>query len=223
MLIDVSHDIRDGMTTYKGLPGPMICDFLSRENSRGLYPEGTEFQIGRIDMVANTGTYLDSPFHRFEHGRDLAELDLAMLADLEALVVRKPYGTGLAVDVSDVSPHDVRSKAVLIHTGWDVHWGEPAYLERHPFVTAAAAEWLKANGAVLVGIDSHNIDDTSAHARPVHTTLLGADILICEHMTNLGQLPEEGFRFFAVPPKVVGLGTFPVRAFASISDGCDQA
>ena len=167
MLIDVSHDIRDGMTTYKGLPGPMICDFLSRENSRGLYPEGTEFQIGRIDMVANTGTYLDSPFHRFEHGRDLAELDLAMLADLEALVVRKPYGTGLAVDVSDVSPHDVRSKAVLIHTGWDVHWATDRYGDpSHPFLDTDVAEALVDAGVAVVGIDSVNIDSTRGGDRP---------------------------------------------------------
>ena len=213
MLIDLSHIIEHGMVTYKGLPAPHICDFWTREQSAALYEDGATFQIGRIDMVANTGTYLDAPFHRFENGADLAQLKLAQLAALPGLLVRS---TGMAIDADAFEGLDVRGKAVLVHTGWDRHWRTPAYYENHPFLTEAAAQLLAARGAVLVGIDSHNIDDTRAPRRPVHTALLGAGVLVCEHLTNLGALPESGFRFSAVPPKISGMGTFPVRAFAQI-------
>jgi kynurenine formamidase len=202
------------MTTYKGLPGPHICDFWTREGSAANYDDGSSFHIGRIDMVANTGTYLDSPFHRYSHGKDLAELPLGSIADLPGIVVRRPFQAGLATDTADLEGVDVRGKAVLIHTGWDRHWRTDAYHENHPFLTAAAAERLVAGGAALAGIDSCNIDDTRTRGRPVHSALLAADIPICEHMTGLGQLPDEGFRFSAVPPKVRGMGTFPVRAYA---------
>jgi kynurenine formamidase len=215
-LVDLSHVIEAGMTTYKGLPGPILCDYWTREASAALYDDGATFQIGRIDMVANTGTYVDSPFHRYEHGADLAGLDLAALAALDGLVVRKPHREGLSIDAHDIAGLDVRGKAVLVHTGWDEHWRTDAYFEDHPFLTAAAARLLVQGGARLVGIDSHNIDDTRARARPVHSILLAAGIPICEHMTNLGALPETGFRFTAAPPKVAGMGTFPVRAFAEI-------
>ncbi|HEY0086798.1 MAG TPA: cyclase family protein [Allosphingosinicella sp.] len=214
MLIDLSHSIEDGMVTYKGLPGPHICDFWTRERSAALYEDGATFQIGRIDMVANTGTYLDAPFHRFENGADLAQLKLAQLAALPGVVVRSH---AIAIDADAFEGFDVAGKAVLVQTGWDRHWRTPAYYENHPFLTEAAAQLLAAGGAVLVGIDSHNIDDTRAPRRPVHTALLGAGVLVCEHLTNLGALPESGFRFSAVPPKVSGMGTFPVRAFAEIS------
>ena len=210
-LVDLSHVIEDGMTTYKGLPGPHICDYWSRERSAEFYDDGARFQIGRIDMIANTGTYLDSPFHRFEEGDDLAALDLERLAGIEGLCVRAP---GLEAGAELFEGLDVAGKAVLVHTGWDRHWRTEAYQENHPFLALAAARLLVDRGAFLVGIDSHNIDDTRTRARPVHTTLLGAGVLICEHMTGLGTLPESGFRFFAVPPKVKGMGTFPVRAFA---------
>jgi arylformamidase len=205
------------MTTYKGLPGPAICDYWTREASAALYDDGSTFQIGRIDMVANTGTYLDSPFHRYQNGADLAGLELRSLAALKGLLVRKPHPSGLAIDAADLHGLDVGGKAVLFHTGWDEHWRTDVYFENHPFLTADAARRLAEGGARLVGIDSHNIDDTRARARPVHTILLGAGIPICEHMTNLGALPDEGFRFTAAPPKIVGMGTFPVRAFAQIS------
>ena len=213
-LIDLSHVIEAGMTTFKGLPGPHICDYWTREASAANYDDGSTFQIGRIDMVANTGTYVDSPFHRYADGNDLSELPLASLADLDGIVVRQPYDQALAVDVAAFDGLDVGGKAVLVHTGWDRHWRTEAYFTDHPYLTAAAADWLVANGAVFVGIDSHNIDDTSARARPVHTKLLGADVPIGEHLTNLGALPDHGFRFSAVPPKVKGMGTFPVRAWA---------
>jgi kynurenine formamidase len=212
-LVDLSHVIEAGMVTYKGLPGPHICDFWTREQSATLYEDGSTFQIGRIDMVANTGTYLDAPFHRYEDGADLAALELAQLASVPGLVVRSE---DIAVDAAAFDNLDVAGKGVLVQTGWDRHWRTEAYYHDHPFLTEAAARLLAERGAALVGIDSHNIDDTRVPRRPVHTILLGAGILVCEHLTNLGALPDSGFRFSAVPPKVGGMGTFPVRAFAEL-------
>ncbi len=213
-VVDLSHVIEDGMTTYPGLPGPHICDFWTREGSAANYDDGSSFQVGRIDMVANTGTYLDSPFHRYADGKDLAGLALASLAELPGIVVRRPYEHDLATDSADLDGLDVRGKAVLVHTGWDRHWRTDGYGSGHPFLTREAADWLVGNGAALVGIDSNNIDDTRVRSRPVHTVLLAADIPIVEHMTGLGELPDRGFRFTAAPPKVRGMGTFPVRAYA---------
>lgn len=213
-IIDLSHVIEHGMTTYKGLPGPQICDFWEREGTAGNYDDGSTFQVGRIDMVANTGTYVDAPFHRYADGGDLADLPLPSLADLPGIVVRRPWENEIVVDVAAFNGREVAGRAVLIHTGWDRHWRTDRYGEGHPFVTADAADWLIENGALLVGIDSNNIDDTRGRSRPVHTKLLGAGVVICEHMTGLGQLPDEGFRFSAVPPKVRGMGSFPVRAYA---------
>jgi kynurenine formamidase len=213
-LVDLSHPIEAGMTTYKGLPGPHICDFWEREASASFYDDGATFQIGRIDMVANTGTYLDAPFHRYADGDDLAALALDRLAALPGLVVRVAGDGPVEVDADAFEPLDVAGKSVLVHTGWDRHWRSEAYYENHPFLTAAAAQLIADRGARLVGIDSHNIDDTRTRSRPVHTILLGAGVLICEHMTNLAALPGSGFAFTAVPPRIVGMGTFPVRAFA---------
>jgi kynurenine formamidase len=210
---DLSHTVEHGMTTYKGLPAPIICDYLSRESSRQFYAPGVEFHIGKIEMVANTGTYLDSPFHRYADGKDLSELPLSSLAYLDAVVVRS---AATALTAADFASMDVRGKAVLVHTGWDRHWRTEAYFEGHPYLTRDAAERLAADGAALVGIDSHNIDDTRNPARPVHSVLLAAGIPICEHMTNLGSLPDRGFRFSAVPAKIRAFGTFPVRAFAMV-------
>jgi kynurenine formamidase len=215
-LVDLSHVIEHGMTTYKGLPAPIICDYWTREASAAHFDDGSSFQIGRIDMVANTGTYLDAPFHRYAEGKDLAGLDLGAVASLQGLVVRKPHDQGLAIDAHDIAGLEVRGKAVLFHTGWDQHWRTDAYFADHPFLTAAAARLLVQGGARLVGIDSHNIDDTRGRSRPVHTVLLGAGVLIVEHLTNLAAVPDEGFRFSAVPPKLAGVGTFPVRAFAQL-------
>ena len=219
-LVDLSHVVEHGMITYRGLPAPVICDFLSREQSRALYAPGTEFHIGRIDMVANTGTYVDSPFHRFADGADLADLPLARLADVEGLVVRATERAGRGIARATLEPalasHVVRGRAVLVHTGWDAHWRTDQYFEGHPFLTRDAAEWLVEQGAALVGIDSHNIDDTDDGTRPVHTLLLGAGIPIVEHLCGLEQLPPAGFRFSAVPVKVRAMGTFPVRAWARL-------
>lgn len=213
-IVDLSHVIEHGMVTYKGLPGPQICDFWTREGSASNYDDGSSFQIGRVDMVANTGTYVDSPFHRYADGVDLAELPLNSLADLPGIVVRRPWENEVATGQQAFEGLDVRGKAILIHTGWDRHWRTERYAEGHSFLTGEAADWLVENGAALVGIDSNNIDDTAKKARPVHSRLLLAGIPICEHMTGLGGLPDEGFRFFAVPPKIRGMGTFPVRAYA---------
>jgi kynurenine formamidase len=214
-LIDLSHTITHGMTTYPGLPGPVICDYLSREASRGRYAPGVEFQIGKIEMVANTGTYVDSPFHRYADGVDLSGLSLDALADLDAVVVRAPGGTR-AVDLDAFRGVEIGGRAVLVHTGWDVHWGSPRYLAENPFLTAAVAEHLVREGAVLVGIDSLNIDSLDDQRRPVHSALLGAGIPIVEHLTGLAGVPDRGFRFSAVPPKVAGFGTWPVRAYARL-------
>src|SRR5918994_2876234 len=185
---ELSHPIEHGMVTYRGLPAPLICDFLSREASRAHYAPGTEFHIGRIDMVANTGTYVDSPFHRFADGRDLSELALEQLADLEAVVVRAG-GAGRAIGREAIDGVDVKGRAVLFHTGWDRHWTTGAYFEGHPYLTEAAAMALVERGAVFVGIDSLNIDDTADLRRPVHTTLLGNNIPIGEHLCGLAALP----------------------------------
>ena len=211
--VDLSHAIENGMITFPGLPGPIICDYLSREASRGRYAPGVEFQIGKIEMVANTGTYLDSPFHRYADGKDLAQLSLDSLADLDAIVVRVPHGQTLAVTRRAFEGLQLKGKAVLVQTGWDVYWGTAAYLSGNPFLTADAAEYLVEQGVALVGIDSLNIDDMRDPARPVHSTLLGAEVPIVEHMCNLANLPARGFRFYAVPAKVAGMGTWPVRAF----------
>lgn len=215
--IDLSHPIEHGMETFKGLPGPVICDYWTREASAANYEDGSTFQIGRIDMVANTGTYVDAPFHRYADGCDLAALPLASLADLEGVVVSCPFEQGLAVDAADLADLDVAGKAVLIATGWDRHWRTSAYFSDHPFLTEAAARLLAEAGAAFVGIDSHNIDDTRTKRRPVHTILLGADIPIGEHLTRLTDLPRSGFKFHAAPAPVVGMGTFPVRAYAVLS------
>lgn len=217
-LVDLSHTITHGMTTYPGLPGPVICDYLSREASRGRYAPGVEFHIGKIEMVANTGTYVDSPFHRYADGTDLAGLRLECLAQLDAVVVRAPAGAR-AIDREAFERIALGGRAVLVHTGWDAHWGTSRYLAGNPFLTAAAAEHLAREGATLVGIDSLNIDSLDDPARPVHSTLLGAGIPIVEHLTGLAGVPDHGFRFSAVPAKVTGFGTWPVRAYAAMGEG----
>jgi arylformamidase len=214
--IDLSHTVEDGMITYRGLPAPIVCDFLSREASREHYAPGTEFQIGQITMCANTGTYVDSPYHRYADGDDLSALPLERLAELDAVTVNVAGSASRAIDRTHLAAYDVGGKALLLHTGWDRHWRTDAYFEGHPFLTERAAAHLAGEGALLVGIDSLNIDDTSAGDRPVHSTLLAAGIPICEHLTGLAALPAQGFRFSAVPVKVKRMGTFPVRAYATL-------
>jgi arylformamidase len=212
-LIDLSHTVFDGLITYKGLPAPIICDYLSREKSKEFYEPGTEFQIGKIEMVTNTGTYLDCPFHRFDHGKDLSQIALEQCAELDAITINAKDTTAIGKDF--FTGKEIRDKAVLVYTGWAKHWNTTNYFEGHPYLTEDAAIYLKECGVKLVGIDSHNIDNTAGKTRPVHTTLLGAEILIVEHMCNLDLLPESGYLFSAVPPKIEGAGTFPVRAYAN--------
>lgn len=217
MLLDLSHAISDGMVTYPGLPGPVITDHLSRMDSRAQYAAGTEFHIGRIDMVANTGTYLDVPSHRFEEGFDLSGLPLDAVADLPGVCVAS---SSRSIGVSAFDGLSLRGVAVLVSTGWDRHWGSETYGDpSHPHLTRDAATFLVEMGVRLVGIDSVNIDATDGGERPVHSTLLEAGVLVVEHLTGLDRLVGRSFRFFAVPPKVEGMGTFPVRAFALIDDG----
>ncbi len=217
LLIDLSHTIEHGLVTYKGLPAPIICDYLSRENSKQFYEEGTEFQIGKIEMVTNTGTYIDCPFHRFENGKDLSEIELKCFVDLDAIVISVPSTETLAITERHLKNYEIRNRAVLIHTGWDSYWNTEKYYENHPYLTKEAAEYLRDCNVKLVGIDSHNIDSTLGKSRPVHTTLLGAGILIVEHLCNLYLLPKDGFTFSAIPPKFKGVGTFPVRAMAKLT------
>jgi arylformamidase len=216
-LIDLSHAIEPGVSTYPGVPGPILSDFLSREDARGRYAPGTSFLIARIDMVVNTGTYVDAPFHRFAEGSDIAGLPLERLADLEGLVVEK--GPGRAFDTDLFEGRDLAGKAVLLRSGWDSRWGTPAYFEGHPYLTRGGALALAAARAALVGIDSLNIDDTGDGARPAHTILLEAGIPIVEHLRGLAGLPDSGFRFHCAPAPFRGTGSFPVRAYAVIETG----
>jgi arylformamidase len=218
--IDLSHSIVPGLKTYPGLPSPVIGAYMSRQESKSRYATGTTFHIGKIEMVSNTATYIDAPFHRYADGMDMTQLPLESTADLAGVVLRvdggvREVGTGMFNGV------DVKDKAVLVHTGWATRWGADEYFEGHPFLTAKAAEMLVAAGAKLVGIDSLNIDSTDNGTRPVHSTLLAAGIPIVEHLCNLERLPNAGFRFFAAPVKVQGMGSFPVRAFAIVGSEKD--
>ncbi len=214
MLVDLSHTVEHGMITYKGLPAPLISDFMSREDSRSHYEPGTEFHIGKIEMVANTGTYLDSPYHRYARGKDLSQLDLESIANVDGIVVRC---SDRAIGEQVLDGLDITGKAILFHTGWDAHWRTETYSNgEHPFLTEGAANRLAKSGAAIAGIDSYNIDSTLDGRRPAHSILLGHDIPIVEHLRGLGELPDSGFRFFAVPVKVQQFGTFPVRAFAIV-------
>ncbi|MDH3944108.1 MAG: cyclase family protein [Anaerolineae bacterium] len=217
--IDLSHTVEHGMVTYPGLPEPVISEHLSREASRAHYGPGTEFHIGKIELVANTGTYIDAPFHRHAGAKDLADLPLGSIADLEGVVISTRQDGERSIGPGVFEGRDLKGKAVLLHTGWARHWRTEAYLQGHPFLTRAAAEALVSAGAALVGIDSLNIDSTDDDLRPAHTILLQHEIPIVEHMTNLEALPADGFRFFAVPVKIRDFGSFPTRAFAIISGG----
>ena len=209
MIVDLSHPFGHGTVTYPGLPGPVVSDHLSREASRERYAPGVEFQIGRIEMVSNTGTYLDTPFHRYPDGHDLSGLDLARVVDVP----------GVVVEGVDHGALDVAGRAVLFHTSWDRLWASDAYGDpSHPFLPPETAQRLIDGGAAVVGIDSVNIDSTVTGERPIHTALLAAGIPIVEHLTGLAELLGRSFRFTAAPPAVVGMGTFPVRAVAVLDD-----
>lgn len=217
-LVELSHAITAGMTTYPGLPGPTIDSHLSRAESRNRYAPGTEFAIDRITMVGNTGTYLDSPYHRYADGADLAGVPLDSVADLPAVVIRLAGSGERGIGPHAVAAVDVAGAAVLLHTGWDRHWETPRYGEPAPYLTGPAAQRLADSGAALVGIDSLNIDDATGNERPAHSILLGAGIPVLEHLTGLDQLPVTGARLHAAPPRVRAFGTFPVRAYALVPD-----
>jgi kynurenine formamidase len=213
--VELSHIIREGLVTYPGLPAPTIVPFLTREDSRERYAPGTEFAMDIITMIGNTGTYLDSPWHRYEGGTDLSGLSLEKLVDLPTEVFHLESGRG--IEPSLFAGRDLAGKAVLLHTGWNIHFGTPAYAFGAPYLTSEGVDFLIDSGVVLVGIDSLNIDNTEGTGeRPAHTRLLAAGIHVVEHLTNLGALPESGARFTAAPPLVEGFGTFPVRAFARV-------
>ena len=213
-LIDLTHVISEGLITYPGLPAPQITPYLTREASKAVYAEGTQFAMDLITMIGNTGTYLDSPFHRFEGGTDLAGLPLQSVADLPVSLVRFTDASERGISATALSATDIRGRAVLLHTGWDEHFGTPAYGDPAPYLTADGAAYLVAEGAALVGIDSVNIDDTRrGGVRPAHTQLLAAQIPVLEHLTNLAAVPMTGARLHAAPPPVRDFGTFPVRAY----------
>jgi arylformamidase len=215
-LVELNHVIRAGMITYPGLPGPAIAPYLTREASRDHYAPGTEFAIDQLTLVGNTATYLDAPYHRYPDGADLSSIPLTRTVDLPALVVRMTGAGQHGIDAGALAALDVRGTAVLLHTGDDARFGSPAYAEGRHFLTRAGAEWLAAHGAALVGIDALNIDDIEDGSRPAHTLLLAAGIPVVEHLTGLGQLPPSGARFTAVPLRIEGFGTIPVRAFARL-------
>jgi arylformamidase len=215
-IVDLSHEIVDGMTTHPGVPPPTISTFLTHASSTARYAPGTTFEIGRIDLVANTGTYLDTPAHRFPGGHDLSGLALESVVELDGVLVDARGKIGRAIGPEAFRGVSVSGRAVLVATGWDASWGTPEYLVDNPFLTETAAQWLVAEGAALVGIDSLNVDSLADPSRPAHTAILGAGIPLVEHLTGLGELPAGGWRFFAVPPRIRGMATFPVRAFAIV-------
>lgn len=216
--IDLSHTVEDGLITYKGLPAPIICDFMSHEQSRKHYAEGTEFQIGKIEMVGNSGTYIDAPFHRYSDGYDIADLKLEQLTNLEGIIINVPHQHTKEINASYFQNHQLKGKAVLVYTGWSEFWNTDTYFENHPHLTADAAHYLLNQQVKLVGIDSLNIDNIKTGERPVHSTLLGNNILIVEHLCNLADIPKnQPFLFQAIPPKIKGASSFPVRAFVQLT------
>lgn len=212
--LDLSHAITAGMSTYPGLPGPQVSDHLSYDASRAHCDEDTEFLISAAAMVTSTGTYLDAPRHRYRDGADIGAIPLERCTDLPAIVLDARGSTEIP---AEVVPDDVQGCAVLVHTGWDRHWGSERYgSPDHPHLSTAATDRLVAGGAALVGIDSVNVDATTGRSRPVHTTLLRNDVLIVENLTGLAEVPDCGARFSATPLRFEGLPSFPVRAFATV-------
>lgn len=213
MLIDLSHPLDAGIPMFPGFPPPEVAAHVSREESRQVYEPGTEFLIQRVSFIGNTGTYLDAPYHRYQDGADLAELQIERLCDLPGVRVDVAARDDLTIRAEDV-PDDIAGCAVLFRTGWDSRWGDESYLQANPHLSAEAGQLLVERGAVLVGIDSWNVDDVSDMSRPVHSTLLAAGVPVVENLTSLDRLPERGFRFFApVLPFREGAAV-SVRAFA---------
>jgi kynurenine formamidase len=213
--VELSHQIVPGMKTYPGLPEPKVEVLLDYEASHERYQNQAEFYIASLHLCGNTGTYVDSPRHRYRGGIDLAGLSLERLANLPTLVIDATKA-GRAIGGDAFRALDLTGRAILFRTDFSKHWGTPAYFADNPFLTADAAELLVSKQPAFVGIDSLNIDDTGDPSRPAHTRLLGAGIPICEHMTNLEALPTSDARLHAVPIAWVGGATFPVRAYAVV-------
>jgi arylformamidase len=214
VLVDLSHPIEDGMRIYPILPPPRIGATLDHDASRERYEGRAEFHLGQYELSGGTGTYLDAPFHRHRDGTDLSALPLEGLVGLPGVVLGHA-GSGRAFEPDDEDV-DVRGKAVLLRTGWASRWGTDAYWGDGPFLGVPLLDRLVGDEAALVGIDAGNIDDVHDLERPAHTRLLAAGIPIVENLADLSSLPRDGFRFTAVPPKVVGGSNFPVRAFADV-------
>jgi len=214
-LVELNHVLEDGMRAYPGLPRPKIGAFLDHEASRPHYDGQAEFYLGQVDMVCNLGTYLDSPYHRHRDRSDLSQIPLEKVAGVPGIVLDAAASTDRSIAV-DCSASELRGRAVLIRTGWDRHWGTDAYWQPGPFLAAGSVDLLIHGGATLVGVDFWNVDDTGDPSRPAHTRLLAEGILIVEHLCNLSALPRTGFRFSAVPLRIVRGASFPVRAFAEI-------
>jgi kynurenine formamidase len=214
-LTDLSHPLEDGMQAYPGLPSPRITALVTHEESRPRYRDQAEFLLGKVETPGNAATYIDSPFHRHRDAADLSRIPLASIAGLPGLVVDAAVDGRAPVDF-ECSATSLRGRAVLVRTGWDGRWGTERYWAPGPYLSRAFIDRLVRAPAALVGVDFWNADDTDDPARPAHTLLLGAGILIVENLAGLAALPREGFRFWAVPPPIVRGASFPVRAFAEI-------
>ncbi|HWU38950.1 MAG TPA: cyclase family protein [Candidatus Acidoferrum sp.] len=214
--IELNHVLEDGMQAYPGLPSPKIGAYLDHEASRDHYAGRAEFFLGRVDMVCNIGTYLDSPFHRHRGQADLSQIPLERVAGVPGIVL-DAAGSRAAIALERPAS-DLSGRAVLIRTGWDRRWGTDAYWEPGPYLAASTVDLLIQARAVLVGVDFWNVDNTQDPSRPAHTRLLAEEILIVEHLCNLSALPRTGFRFSAVPLRILRGASFPVRAFAEVAE-----
>jgi kynurenine formamidase len=213
--IELNHTLEDGMMTYPGLPRPKIGAFLDHAASRSRYENRAEFYLGKVEMVCNLGTYIDSRFHRYPEGEDLSQIPLERVAGVPGMVLDGPVSQNRSITLT-ADPLQFTARAVLIRTGWDERWGTERYWNPGPYLSEESIDLLIRSKATLVGVDFWNVDDTADPSRPVHTRLLAANILIIEHLCNLSALPRKGFRFYAVPLRIVRGASFPVRAFAEI-------
>ena len=216
-LVELNHILEDGMMAYPGLPRPKIGAFLDHKESRSRYNDQAEFYLGKVDMVCNLGTYVDSPFHRYPGGADLSQIPLERVSGIPGIVLDAVVSSNRSITL-DVIDSELRGKAVLIRTGWDKRWGTESYWEPGPYLSGESTDLMIRCKVFLVGVDFWNVDDTTDPSRPAHTRLLASEILIVEHLCNLSVLPRTGFKFYAVPLRIVGGASFPVRAFADIEE-----
>jgi len=217
VLIDLSHPIEDGMRVYPGLPSPRVGATLDHDASRPRYEGKAEFHLGEYALTGAAGTYLDSPFHRHRELGDLASLELARLVGLPGISLDHLGAAGPEPFATEVTDEELTGRAVVLRTGWSERWGTDSYWERGPFLTGHLIERLVGAPAAVVGIDLWNVDDVDDLTRPAHTELLRAGIPVVENLASVARLPRTGFRFTAVPPRIVGGSNFPVRAFAEVA------